>query len=106
MDLEDQGRIKSFVDEHSKEQVVVVLGSPTAESAGLYAETLTSGDPTYSGPLAGVSLGLPVYHILEPSVKAQIPPDVYQEQVGLMETVLEAEEIIRQMARIRGQWNE
>ncbi len=43
----------------------MVLGSADPEGAGLYAETVTAGDPTFAGPLAGVSLGLPVYHVFE-----------------------------------------
>jgi hypothetical protein len=88
MDLEDQGIIKETVDEHGRENLVVVLGSPDAESAEIYAETVTNGDPSFAGPLAGVSLRLPVYHILEDEVKEQIDPTVYEQQIGMMEMVL------------------
>lgn len=101
MDLEDQGLIKETVDEHGKENVVVVLGSPDADSAEIYAETVTTGDPTFAGPLAGVSLGLPVYHILEDEVKAQIDASVYEQQVGMMEMVLDKEAISKSMKKIR-----
>ena len=101
MDLEDQGVIKSTVEEHGKENVVVVLGSPDAESAEIYAETVTTGDPTYAGSLAGVSLGLLVYHILEDEVKAQIDPVVYEQQVGMMEIVLDKEAISKSVKKIR-----
>jgi len=103
MDLEDQGLIKETVEEHGKENVVVVLGSPDADSAEIYAETVTTGDPTFAGPLAGVSLGLPVYHILEDEVKAQIDPSVYEQQVGMMEMVLDKEAISKSMKKIRGE---
>ena len=36
------------------------------------AETVTAGDPSYVGPLAGVSLGLQVMHIFEDELKALI----------------------------------
>ena len=101
MDLEDQGGIKQTVEEHGKENLMVVLGSPDAESAEIYAETVTTGDPTFAGPLAGVSLGLLVYHILEDEVKAQIDPAVYERQVGMMEMVLDKEAIAKSVKKIR-----
>lgn len=101
MDLEDQGVIKDTVEEHGKENVMVVLGSPDYESAEIYAETVTTGDPTFAGPLAGVSLGLPVYHILEDEVKEHIDQAVYEQQVGMMEMVLDKEAISKSMKKIR-----
>ncbi len=101
MDLEDQGVIKDTVEEHGKENVIVVLGSPDAESAEIYAETVTTGDPTYAGPLAGVSLGLPVYHILEDMVKEHIDQAVYEQQIGMMEMVLDKEAISKSLQKIR-----
>lgn len=102
MDLEDQGIIKKTVEEQdSISTVMVVLGSPDDKSAEMYAETVKNGDPTYAGPLAGVSLGLPVYHILEDEVKEHIDPEVYQQQVGMMEMVLDKESITRVVKKIR-----
>lgn len=101
MDLEDQGTIKKVVDEHGTDNVVVLLGSPDAESAEIYAETVTTGDPTFAGPLAGVSLGLPVYHILEDVIKKLVDPETYQQQVGMMEFVLDRESIVKSMNNIR-----
>lgn len=101
MDLEDQGTIKKVVDEHGTDSVVVLLGSPDAESAEIYAETVTTGDPTFAGPLAGVSLGLPVYHILEDAIKNLVDPETYQQQVGMMEFVLDRESIVKSMNNIR-----
>ena len=99
--MEDQGLIKKTVEEYGKENVVVVLGSPDAESAEIFAETVTTGDPTFAGPLAGVSLGLKVYHILEDEVKAQVDQAVYEQQVGMMEMVLDKEAICKSVKRIR-----
>ena len=45
-----------------REQVVVLLGTPTADASRLYAMTVTTGDPSWAGALAGVPLGLSVYH--------------------------------------------
>ncbi len=102
MDLEDQGIIKKAVDENSTTDLVVVLGSPDADSAGIYAETVTTGDPTFAGPLAGVSLGLPVYHILEDQIKELIDPEVYERQVGMMQFVLDKQAIVDAMHKYRG----
>jgi betaine reductase len=79
----------------------VVLGAPDADSAELYAETVTNGDPTWAGPLAGVALGLPVYHIIEPEIKSQIAPACYEEHLKLMEIALDVEKISQTLARIR-----
>jgi len=62
MDLQNQQRIKDAAEKFGAENCVVILGSSDPEGAEIYAETVTNGDPTFAGPLAGVSLGLPVYH--------------------------------------------
>lgn len=102
MDLAHQEAILKVVKEKGKENVVVVLGSPDPESAEIAAETVVNGDPTFAGPLAGVSLGLPVYHILEPEVRQVVDPKVYRDAVGLMEAVLPAEAITAVLRRVRG----
>lgn len=56
MDLENQARVLELVEKYGKESVVVVLGGAEAEASGLAAETVTSGDPTFAGPLTGVQL--------------------------------------------------
>ena len=45
------------------------------------------------GPLAGVQLGLPVVHILEEDIKEQVDPQVYEDQVGLLEMTLDVEQV-------------
>jgi len=82
--------------------VIVVLGSPDADSAELYAETVVSGDPSWAGPLAGVALELPVYHILEPIITAQIDSAVYKEHLELMEIALDVEGISKALDVMRG----
>ena len=101
MDLEDQGQLKRIVEEHGSDDVVVVLGSPDEESARVYAETVTTGDPSWAGALAGVSLGLPVYHILEDDVKKEVDPAVYEEHVAMMEMVLDTETITKAVRDVR-----
>ncbi len=90
-----------MVDRLGTEGMVVLLGTPNAESSRLYGMTVTVGDPAWAGVLAGVNLGLPVYHITEPEIKSQIDPDVYQEQVGIMEMVLDTDEIIEALRQVR-----
>jgi glycine reductase len=51
------------------------------------------GDPTWAGPLAGIALGYPVYHVMEPDIKAQVDESVYDAEVAIMEGVIEEEEI-------------
>lgn len=101
MDLEEQAEIGRLAAEHAGDDLIVLLGSPSPEAAALAAETVMRGDPTYAGPLAGVSLGLPVYHILEPQIRAQIDPHVYEEQVGLAAFALDAEAIIAAVRAVR-----
>jgi glycine reductase len=93
--------VKKIVDEHQKENLMVILGSPDADSSELYAETLINGDPSWLGPLAGVSLDLPVYHIIEPEIKAQIDPAVYKEHLELLEIALDVEKITEGLNRVR-----
>jgi len=104
MDLENQQRVKDAAEKYGNENVVVILGAAEAEAAGLAAETVTAGDPTYAGPLAGVQLGLEVYHILEPQIKDEVDPEVFDEQVGMMEMVLDVDAISEEMNTIREQY--
>ena len=91
------------MEQYGKDNLIVVLGAPDADSAELYAETVTNGDPSWAGPLAGVALGLPVYHIIEPEMKEQIDPAVYKEHLGLMEIALDVEKIAQSISRVRGE---
>ena len=104
MDLENQKRVKDLAEANGPENIVVILGASESEAAGLSAETVTAGDPTFAGPLAGVSLGLRVYHVCEPEIKAEIPADLYDEQIGMMETVLDVDSIASEMKSIRDQY--
>ena len=61
------------------------------------------GDPTFAGPLAGVELNLAVYHIVEEEIKSQIDEAIYEDQVGMMEMVLDVDEITNEMKDIRGE---
>ena len=102
MDLENQKRVLDLSDKYGKENMAVVIGTSEAESAGLTAETVTAGDPTFAGPLAGVSLGLRVYHIFE--LKDQVDATVYDDQCGMMEMVLDVDAINSEVKSIRDQY--
>jgi glycine reductase len=102
MDPENQDRIKSLVDEHGADDLVVVLGAADLEALEVAAETVTVGDPAYVGPLAGVQLGLPVVHILEEDVKQDVDPAVWEEQVGLLEMTLDVDQIQKAAATFPG----
>ena len=75
----------------------------SAESAGLTAETVINGDPTYAGPLTNVSLHLACYHIFE--LKDLIDPQIYDDQISMMEMVLDMDEVIAEMENIRKQFS-
>jgi glycine/sarcosine/betaine reductase complex component A len=85
----------------NRDELVVLLGTPNAESSRLYALTVKEGDPSWAGALAGAQLGLPVYHIIEPEVKAAIPAEVYDGHVALMAMVLEVEDIVSAVRDVR-----
>lgn len=100
MDLENQARIKDLAEKYGNEELVVILGGAEAEASGLAAETVSVGDPTFAGPLAGVPLGLKAYHIFE--VKDEIDPATYDEQVSMMEMVLDVDAIKSEVETYRG----
>ena len=104
MDLENQRRVKDFAEQYGPENVVVVVGAAEGEAAGLAAETVENGDPTFAGPLTGVQLGLACYHICEPEIKAEVDEAVYDEQVSMMEMVLDVDDIVEEMTDIRSEY--
>lgn len=101
MDLENQKRVKDLTEAHGGENIVVIFGAAEAETAGLAAETVSNGDPTFAGALAGVSLGLATYHAIEPEFKEDVDEDVFEEQIGMMEMVLDLDSIQEEMNMIR-----
>jgi hypothetical protein len=82
---------------------VVLLGTPTAESSELYALTVTQGDPSWAGPLAGIALHLPVYHILEPEIRTLVPGAVYQDEVGIATLTMDVDALGQAVLRVREQ---
>ena len=104
MDLENQKRVKEFAEQHGPENVVVLLGAAEGEAAGLAAETVTAGDPTFAGPLTGVQLGLTVFHVCEPEMKEEFDDAIYEDQVSMMEMVMDVDDIVNEMKSIRDEY--
>jgi glycine reductase len=101
MDPHTQQTIIDAVGKHGRDNLIVVLGTPSPEAAAIAAETVTIGDPTYAGPLAETRLGLTVYHILEEPIRATLDPAIYDQQVGLMAETLDAPAIAAAVAGAR-----
>jgi betaine reductase len=102
MDLQSQESILRLSEQHGKDDLVVLLGAPDAEAAEIAAETVVLGDPAYAGVLAGVQLGLDVFHVLEDEVRKAIPEDVWEAQIGVMEDILDADAVSSAVAGMRG----
>ena len=62
------------------------------------SRTVMDGDPSWSGPLAGESLHLRVFHVLEPVIRESIPQDVYDEELMLLELAVGDEKIGKTIA--------
>ena len=103
MDLESQEAISRLAEKHGTDELLVLIGAPDPEAAEISAETVVLGDPAYAGALAGVQLGLDVYHVLEEPVKDAVPEDVWEDQIGVQSDVLEAEELAQAVAKMREQ---
>ena len=103
MDLQNQQRIKEATEKYGRDEIIVILGASDPEGAGIYAETVTAGDPTFAGPLAGVPLELPVYHVLDPLLKAEADADAWEEQIAMMEMVLNGEALTEAVKEMREQ---
>jgi glycine reductase len=91
MNFENQGVIKRLADQYGPENLAVVLGNGEASGVEVFAETVTEGDPSYAGPLAGVSLKIPVYHVLEEDVMAVIPEAMREEKLQLSSLVIDVQ---------------
>jgi betaine reductase len=105
MDLQNQQRIKDAAEKFGPENVVVILGSSDAEGAEIYAETVSNGDPTFAGPLAGAPLGLPVYHVFEQDIREECDPAEWEAQISMMEMVLDPDALAAAVKGIREQFS-
>ena len=91
--------MKRLAEEHGTEDLVVVFGLNEPAGLRIMASTFRDGDPSFAGALAGVALGLPSYHIFE--LADEIPPDVWQEQMGMEELEIEQDRADRIRAILR-----
>ena len=91
MNFENQGVIKRLADQYGPENLAVILGNGEASGVEVFAETVTQGDPSYAGPLAGVALKIPVYHVLEEEVLAVVPEKLREEKLQLSSLVIDVE---------------
>ncbi len=99
--MERQTDIQTVVEKHGRENLIVLLGATDMEFLAIAAETMVLGDPSYAGPLAGISLGLFVCHILEPKLRAEIPPDIFEEKLGLVSMVADHSAIEKVLDKFR-----
>lgn len=101
MDLEGQGRIRQVVEQAGTADVVAVLGANSPTAVEMTALTLKSGDPSYAGPLAGVALGIPSYHVLEPEIATQIDRALYDRELALPAMAMDVEDVVKPLKVIR-----
>ncbi len=101
MDLDSQEQILKLSELHGPSQLMVIIGAPDPEAAEITAETVVQGDPSYAGVLAGAQLGLEVYHVLDESISSEVPPEVWDAQIGVMGEVLEADALVAAVAGMR-----
>ena len=78
----------------------MVWGITNEQYLEVGSRTVMEGDPSWSGPLAGVSLHLKVFHIFEPEIKNRIPQDVFDEELMLLELAVGDEKIDKTIAML------
>jgi glycine reductase len=103
MDLGSQEAISRLAKTHGTADLVVLLGAPDPEAAEIAAETVVVGDPAYAGALAEAQLGLDVYHVLDDEIRKAVPDDVWEDQIGVMADILDAEALVSAVASMREQ---
>ncbi len=101
MDLQSQEAILRLSETHGPENLLVLIGAPDPEAAEISAETVVLGDPAYAGALAGAQLGLDVYHVLEEPIRQAVPDDVWDDQIGVMADILEADALTAAVSAMR-----
>ena len=101
LDRKNQRRVRAAAEQWGAENLVAIIGCADTSGSKVYAETLTTGDPYESGPLAGMALHLPVYHVLEDDIKADIAPELWNEHIGMMERILDAPALAATVRAVR-----
>ena len=100
--MTEQEEVKRLAEQYGSDDLIVVLGLNQVNNLRVMAQTFRDGDPSYAGPLAGIALGLPCYHILE--LKNEIPAQIWQTEMAMHELELEdtlQKEICQCLATIR-----
>ena len=72
MDLEDQWKLAKVIEHGNHANLYVLIGCPDAESSQIQAETVSTGDPSLSGPLM---------HIVEPEAAAFFSPQAFEKYI-------------------------
>ncbi len=80
----------------------MVWGVTNEQFLEVGSKTVMEGDPSWAGPLAGVALRLKVFHVLEPEIRNHIPPDVYENELMLLELAVGDEKIAKTIAMMEG----
>jgi glycine reductase len=101
MDLEGQGRIKLVAEQAGTDNMIAVLGANSPTAVEMTALTLLSGDPSYAGPLTGIALGIPSYHVLEPEIAEQFDPSLYERELALSALAMDVAEVVAPLKTIR-----
>lgn len=101
LDRKNQRRVRAAAEQWGAENLVAIIGCADTSGSKVYAETLTTGDPYESGPLAGMALHLPVHHVLEDDIKADIAPELWNEHIGMMERILDAPALAATVRAVR-----
>jgi betaine reductase len=101
MDLEGQGRIKQVIEQVGTDDVIAVLGANSPTAVEMTALTLKSGDPSYAGPLTGVALGIPSYHVLEPEIAEQFDASLYERELALPALAMDVADVVAALKTIR-----
>jgi glycine reductase len=101
MDLEGQGRIRQVIEQAGSDDVVAILGANSPTAVEMTALTLKSGDPSYAGPLTGVALGIPSYHVLEPEIADQFDPGLYERELALPALAMDVAEVVAPLKSLR-----
>jgi len=88
-----QEKIISINQRTETEKIIIVIGIADAEFSKNFAENIRMGNPIEDGPLRGIAIKVPVYHILEKEIKIECDPTIYEEYCGIMELILDVSEI-------------
>ena len=90
MNFENQGVIKRLADQYGPENLTVILGNGEANGVEVFAETVTEGEPSYAGPLAGVALKYPSITYSR-EVMTVVPGNLRDEKLQLSLLVIDVE---------------